>query len=476
MPKINKDTLGFLGLEYQRRLANQLLTDNRFAESILDIIVPSHFDDPILRVFTAEMKEAFDEDEVVLDIESLKIRLASKTNDEITQQKNLANLKMIQEIECKDVYHIQDTAMKFFKQQNLKRAMDQINFIIEKGNLDDYAHCEALIKEALEAGDNKDDSVDVTDNIEEVIKEDYRDPIPTGIPGLDPIMNGGLAKGELGIILAALGVGKTTLITKMASHAKDCGYNVVQIFFEDLPKQIQRKHLACWTGINISELSEPQHRDYIIKTNEEKKSSGGTLKLKRMAGDSTTIPKIKKYLKGLISKGFKPDIILLDYIDKVQPSRRFDDNNIAEGAVMSEFESMLYELDVAGWTAIQGNRSSINTEFVETDQMGGSIKKAQIGHFIMSAAKSLEQRDNKTANMAILKSRFGSDGITFEDVIFDNGTINIDLTQSGGKTFLETKEYKEKDSQNKLNDLLNDYNAKKKGSVNPEDDDLDKVI
>lgn len=462
MPKINKDTLGFLGLEYQRRLANQLLTDTRFAESILDIIVPSHFDDPILRVFTAEMKEAFDNDEVVLDVESLKIRLASKTNDEITQQKNLANLKVIQEVEVNDYYHIQDVAMKFFKQQNLKSAMDKINFIIEKGNLDDYDHCEALIKEALEAGDNKDDGMDVTDNIEDVIKEDYRDPIPTGIPGLDPIMNGGLAKGELGIILAALGVGKTTLITKMASHAKDCGYNVVQIFFEDLPKQIQRKHLACWSGINMKELSQPEHREGLLELNEIKKTTGGSLKLKRMAGDSTTIPRIKKYLKGLISKGFKPDLVLIDYIDKVQPSRRYDDNNVAEGSVMSEFESMLYELDLAGWTAIQGNRSSINTDFVETDQMGGSIKKAQIGHFILSAAKSMEQRDNKTANMAILKSRFGDDGITFEDVIFDNGTLNIDLTKSGGKTFLETKEYKEKDSQNKLNDLLTNYSKTKK--------------
>ena len=469
MAKINKDSLGFLGLEYQRRLANQLLTDTKFAESILDIIVPAHFDDPVLRVFTAEMKEAYDESEVILDVESLKIRLASKTNDEITQEKNLANLKLIQEIVCNDVYHIQDIAMKFFKQQNLKKAMDQINFIIEKGSLDDYYLCEELIKKSLEAGDNKDDSVDVTDDIEDVLREDYRNPIPTGIKGLDEIMNGGLAKGELGIILAALGVGKTTMITKIASTAKDCGFNVLQIFFEDLPKAVQRKHLACWSGVDINLLGDVENKERVIAINEEKKSSGGILKLKRMAGDSTTIPKIRKYIKGLISKGFKPDMVLIDYIDVVQPSRRYDDNNVAEGSVMREFETMLYELDIAGWTAIQGNRSSINTEFVETDQMGGSIKKAQIGHFIVSVAKSLEQRDNQTANMAILKSRFGRDGITFEDVVFDNGKVLIDLTQSGGKTFLQTKEYKETDNQNKLNDMLNEYNKKKtKDVVNPD--------
>ena len=50
-----------------------------------------------------------------------------------------------------------------------------------------------------------------------------------GLIGLDEIMDGGLAKGELAIILAAWGVGKTTMITKLANHAKATGNNVMQI-------------------------------------------------------------------------------------------------------------------------------------------------------------------------------------------------------------------------------------------------------
>lgn len=458
MAKINKDTLGHLGLEYQRRLVNQLLLDKKFSESILDILIPSHFDDPILRVFTAEMKEAYEESEVVLSFESLRIRLAVKANDEITQQKNLANLRVVQDIICDDAYHIQDTAMRFFKQQNLKKALDKINVILDKGGIDDYYHCEDLIKQALEAGDNKDDSVSILDNIDEVLAPDYRKPIPTGIAGLDEIMDGGLSKGELGIILAALGVGKTTAMTYIANKAKNLGYNVLQIFFEDLPKQVQRKHYACWTGLNIKELGLPENVEAVKTEVMEKGAQGGVLRLRKMSSADTTIPKIKKYIKNQISKGFRPDMVLIDYIDVVQPSKKYDDNNVAEGSVMREFESMLSEFDIAGWTAIQGNRSSINTEFVETDQMGGSIKKAQIGHFIMSVAKSLEQRDNNTANIAILKSRFGDDGLTFEDVEFNNGTVQISLENTGGgKTFLETKEFKKADGMNKLSQMLDNY-------------------
>jgi len=383
--KVNKDTLGYLGIEYQRRLVNQLLTDRRFAESILDIVNPSNFDDPSLRVIASEMVDVYEESEVVLDIESLKIRLANSTNSEITQKKNLALIKLISEVDCNDSQNVQDVAMKFFKQQNLKKAITLINTIIQKGDLDSYQECEEIIKSALEAGDNKDDSLNVTDNVEEVLKEDYRHPIPTGIKGLDPIMNGGLAKGELGIILAPLGVGKTTIVTKIASTAKDMGYKVLQIFFEDLPKQIQRKHLACWSGIPINDLGSPENRDAILAINETKKSSGGQLKLKKMSSSTTTIPKIRKYVKKLISSGFKPDMILIDYMDVVQASRLHKDENVGEGATMREFESMLYEMDMVGWAPIQGNRCVALDTKVELEGKGETlIKNVIVGDKILT--------------------------------------------------------------------------------------------
>ena len=33
-----------------------------------------------------------------------------------------------------------------------------------------------------------------------------------------------------------------------------------------------------------------------------------------------------------------------------------------EGNVMRQFETMIAELDIAGWTAIQGNRSAIGAD------------------------------------------------------------------------------------------------------------------
>jgi hypothetical protein len=93
--------------------------------------------------------------------------------------------------------------------------------------------------------------------------------------------------------------------------------------------------------------------------------------------------------------------------------------------------------------------------------MGGSIKKGQIGHFIVSIAKTLDQKENGTATMAILKSRFGKDGVVFTDIRFDNARIQIDLGDSrGGRTYSEQKEDKKLGEKKHLNQLMDAIQSK----------------
>jgi hypothetical protein len=87
--------------------------------------------------------------------------------------------------------------------------------------------------------------------------------------------------------------------------------------------------------------------------------------------------------------------------------------------------------------------------------MGGSIKKGQIGHFVVSIAKTLDQKEAGTATMAILKSRFGKDGMILQDIIFDNARIQIDM--NGDKTARTQGEYnkdKEKEEKRHVANML----------------------
>ena len=86
--------------------------------------------------------------------------------------------------------------------------------------------------------------------------------------------------------------------------------------------------------------------------------------------------KLKIKIRKITAEGVNLDIVVLDYIDCVIPDRSFNDEWKGEGSVMRKFEGMCHELNLVGWTAAQGNRSSISSEVVTTDQMGGSIKES----------------------------------------------------------------------------------------------------
>jgi replicative DNA helicase len=461
MSNSKRTDFNYLGKDFQVRLLFQILTDRKFADSIMDIMDANYFEDEFFRKIAITVKSAYEKHETVPDIGSLEMRLMDSAKDDIQRDFILRQLRHVKEAEANDAYWVQERALKFCKQQELKKSVKEIQEIIDKGDIDDYDKCEDILKKALETGDGKDDGIDVFHDMDSVLADDFRKPIPTGIKGLDDCMDGGLSKGELAVILAPFGVGKTTMITKIANTAKNKGLNVLQIFFEDNPKVIQRKHISCWTEINLNDLK--FNREEIDKRVEIESAAEGQLKLKKFPSDGTTIPHIKQYIRKQIAQGFRPDIVLVDYIDCIQSSKTFKESWDAEGNVMRQFETMLSELDMAGWTAVQGNRNSIGAETVDSTMIGGSIKKGQIGHFIVSIAKTLDQKESGHANIAILKSRFGKDGIIFTDAIFHNGTMQIEIVEdNGGKTFMESKKDKESNSQNRVNNLLDAAKARQK--------------
>jgi replicative DNA helicase len=244
MEKKEVKDLGYLGYSFQIKLVKQMIEDVKFSESIIDIISPNYFDNEYIRLIIASVKDYKDNYETIPTYETINQIIKAEVRREIARESALEMVKEVINSDSKDCLHTQEVAIKFCKQQELKKANQKIQKILDTGDFDRYEECEEILKQALTIGDVSDNGIDVFHAIEDVLSDDFRSPIQTGIVGLDNLMDGGLSKGELGVILAPFGVGKTTLVTRMANTAYNLGYNVVQIFFEDNPKVIQRKHLT----------------------------------------------------------------------------------------------------------------------------------------------------------------------------------------------------------------------------------------
>lgn len=427
------------------------MEDKDFTSSIIDVIEPSYFDNKYFKIILQLIKEYHKKYESAPNFETLEQLIKSEITQELVAKIVLDTLKQVKDAPFEGTQFVQEKALKFCKQQELQKAMDKAQKIITEGDFESYDKVEGLVREALQVGEVEKNVSDIFTGLDTVLEEDYRHPIPMGIQGIDKLLKGGLAKGEIGVILAPTGVGKTTILTKIANTAFNMGYNVLQIFFEDNPKIVQRKHFTIWTGIAPDELA-LHKEDVLSKITEIQETMKNKLILKKLASDTVTMGSIKNQVRKIIADGTKIDLILLDYIDCVLPEQSAKDEWKAEGSVMRAFEAMCHELNLVGWTATQGNRSSISSEVVTTDQMGGSIKKAQVGHVIITVAKTLQQKEMNLATIAITKSRLGKDGVVFENCKFNNELLEIDTESS--ITFLGFEEQQEEKKRDRVRELL----------------------
>jgi replicative DNA helicase len=441
----------YLGNNFQIQLLNQIILDKDFSHSIIEVIENSYFENKYFKIIIQMVKEYYKKYEHTPSFETLEQVAKSELQQETAIKVVLDTIKKIKDAPIDGVDFVQEKALKFCKQQELQKVMKKAQKIIDGGEFENYDTLEELVREALLVGSKDTSTMDVFSNLDQVLDDDYRHPIPMGIPGIDRLLKGGLAKGEIGVILAPTGVGKSTILTKISNHAFNLGFNVLQVFFEDNPKVIQRKHFTLWTKIHPDELSEKKE-EVMQKVKEIKEKMPNTLDLKKLPSDTKTMLQIKNEIRKMIADGTKIDMIVLDYIDCIVPDKNLGDEWKSEGSVMRGFEAMCHELNLVGWTATQGNRASISSEVVTTDQMGGSIKKAQVGHVIISVAKTLQQKEMKLATIAITKSRIGDDGVVFENCKFDNAMIEIDTEST--TTFLGLEEHKEERQRQRVKELL----------------------
>lgn len=230
----------------------------------------------------------------------------------------------------------------------------------------------------------------------------------------------------------------TSLTTAMASYAATyrCqqnnyeGFKVLQIVFEDRIKQIQRKHIGRITNIESKDLSKPDNIDIVrekIKEFADSEMLQNNLRIVKFASGEKTARDIKRFIEKLTNNGFKPDLVIVDYFECLahEPNRDSTNEFEKEGKTMRIFEAMVGELDIAMWIPSQGTKDSINLELVTMDKIGGSVKKAQIAHIILSIARTVDDIANSKATIAVLKNRAGASGKVFDNVDFNNGTCRI---------------------------------------------------
>jgi len=439
--KSNEKDLGYLGEEFQKRLIHAFMVDSSFFRDLSSIIDQNMFTSVIMRTYVAIMKDYYEKYQICPSYTVMDMSIRERIHNKIELEQELAFNEELKTVTTESIDYVREVATRFFKQQNIVRIANEILRVVGSNgtDADKYDKCVTLLTDAINVGTGEDYGEGIYDNIEDTLSDEYRKPIPTGVDRLDEVLEGGLGLGEVGMIIGPTSFGKTSLTTSFASAAATCrceynnnqGFKVLQIVFEDKIKQIRRKHFSKITQVEARNLSKPDYIQMVreqIDRYEDKEMLAKNLKIVKFPSGEKTIDQIKNYINRLINLGFKPDLLILDYFECLKLS---GDKSLSqweqEGKTMRRIETMASDLNMAVWVPSQGSRDSINSELVTIDKGGGSIRKAQVAHIILSIARSTDDIANNRATIAILKNRAGCSGKIFNNAYFNNGTCTVNM-------------------------------------------------
>jgi hypothetical protein len=102
-----------------------------------------------MRLVVAYIKDYYEKYETIPSYETIFNIVKSEVRREIAKESSIELIKEVRESENRDCLHTQDIAIKFCKQQELKKATQKIQKILDGGDFDRYDECEELVKQAI---------------------------------------------------------------------------------------------------------------------------------------------------------------------------------------------------------------------------------------------------------------------------------------------------------------------------------------
>lgn len=417
----------------QRIVAKGLLEDGKLFSQMHKLIVPNAFGELNVRLIMGEAMKYYDDKGKVPSYDVLEslMMVKAKNDVEIEEYKSLISHLKDEKL-LSDINDFKEIAIKFFKQQETIKISNKMLKSIEEGYDDNKLR--ALLddaKEILVPTDN-DLGASPDDFMEEIFNDEDEEKVPTGYFELDAVLGGGLQKGNVGLLAAHTGAGKTTFSTAMAIQAAIQGYNVLQIVFEESEKDIVKKQYACLTKDYVSNMNRKRISE---STKAEVKKwmpiISKRIIIKRLQNTKTTWEEVENYIFNLIMvKNFRPDVIFIDYFDCLKHTTDMRLTQVqAATRCIKKIDEFAKTHKYAIWVMQQTNRQGAQaaTKGDVEGNIQGAFAVQQTTGVNMYLTKSEEEKSANKASLTLKKNRQGC-LCTFESFYFNNGTLQIDMS------------------------------------------------
>ena len=331
-------------------------------------------------------------------------------------------------VEAADLEYVKDKALDFHKTQVLKDAIVRSAQILERDG--DVEEIKLLVDDAMKAGTERNLGHDYLEDFEERYSETARITTPTPWDIINELMQGGLGQGELGVVVAPAGIGKSWVLSAMGAYAISQGKNVVHYTLELNEAYVGLRYDSIFTGIANQNLK--YHKDDVQS---EMEKLDGDLVIKYYPTKSASVNTLSAHLKRITTLGTTVDMVVVDYADILKDTGGSREVRHALGNIYEDLRGLAGEFQIPIWTASQANRSALDEDVIEATKVSESYQKIMTADFVMSLSRKVEDKIGNTGRFHVIKNRFGPDGITFPAKVNTNtGKMEIYEGNSvGGK-------------------------------------------
>jgi len=413
------------GKDFQEKLCQLILQDRIFCDQIEEVLDIQFLELKYLRVFIEKVFSYREKYKVHPTVRIMLTIMRSELDDEndATQKQVRDYFSRIHksDMEVEGEGYIKDTALDFCRKQVLKEAMLKSVGLLKSSSFDEIA---CTINDALKLGCDNNFGYDYLKDFEKRFQIRSRNPVTTGWDYIDDITKGGLGRGELGVVVAPTGAGKSMVLVHLGAQAIKEGKNVVHYTLELSDTMVASRYDSCITGVPLKDLFVFKEQIY-----ENVQDLEGGLIVKEYPTKSASTRTLENHLEKLRQRDFNVDMVLVDYGDLLKPNVIRKEKRMELESIYEELRAIAQIFDCPVWTASQTNRSGLNAEVITMESISEAFNKCFVADFIFSISRTIEHKNTNTGKLFVAKNRFGPDGL-IHPIFMDTSNVCIKVFES----------------------------------------------
>ena len=442
------------GRAFQESLAHLIFEDRAFSDQIREVLNIEFFELNYLRLFIGIIFDYKDKYKVHPSREIIATILKSSLDEEDKgTQKQIRDffVRMVSS-PLKDEEYVKEVSLDFCKKQKLKEAMIKSASLLQKSSFDEI---KTVIDSALKLGLSNDYGHDLIKDFEFRYMPKTRDPITTGWSRIDNISKSGLGKGELGVVIAPTGAGKSMVLTHLGCQALLEGKTVVHYTLELSETVTGQRYDSCLSGVRLQDLF--RLKDEVYDSIAE---IPGTLIIKEYPTKTATTNTIRAHLERLSKRDMNVDLIIVDYGDLLKSCEKYREKRIELESIYEDLRAVAQETKCPLWTASQTNRSGLNAEVITMESISEAFNKCFVADFIFSVSRTVKDKNSNTGRIFVAKNRNGPDGLIFP-LFMDTSNVKIKVLEPTGETVEEINTRSAADEAKSLKEKYKQFRTKK---------------